>query len=54
MLDHLIQENDLWPSFKEYNLNETDLIFIKELIRGCELDSKKVRVYVSILCYVFL
>lgn len=45
MLDHLIQENDLWPSFKEYNLNETDLIFIKELIRGCELDSKKQWLY---------
>eukprot|EP00795_Rhopilema_esculentum_P001782 gene1782-16269_t len=34
MLDHLIKENDLWPSFQEFGLEEKDLIFIKEMIAG--------------------
>eukprot|EP00112_Aurelia_sp_Birch-Aquarium-sp1_P010337 Seg2212.4 transcript_id=Seg2212.4/GoldUCD/mRNA.D3Y31 product="Deoxynucleoside triphosphate triphosphohydrolase SAMHD1" protein_id=Seg2212.4/GoldUCD/D3Y31 len=36
MLDYLIADNDLWPFFEEWNLNAKDLIFIKEMIAGCE------------------
>ena len=34
MFDHMMEKNDLSPSFEEYNLLENDLIFIKELIAG--------------------
>lgn len=38
MFDHMVEVNDLLPSFKEYNLTEKDVIFIKELIAGTALD----------------
>lgn len=37
MFDHMMKENNLFPSFREYNLSEKDLIFIKELIAGTAL-----------------
>ena len=33
MLDHLINENDLWSVFKKNKLNEKDVTFIKEMIK---------------------
>ncbi|XP_015749994.1 PREDICTED: deoxynucleoside triphosphate triphosphohydrolase SAMHD1-like, partial [Acropora digitifera] len=38
MFDHMVEVNDLLPSFKKYNLTEKDVIFIKELIAGTALD----------------
>ena len=38
MFDHMVEVNDLLPSFKKYNLTEKDVIFIKELIAGTSLD----------------
>ena len=32
MLQHLLNENDLWSSFKDYGLDDVDMIFINELI----------------------
>ena len=32
MLHHLLNENNLWSSFKENGLDDVDLIFINELI----------------------
>ena len=37
MFDHMMKVNNLFPSFREYNLLEKDLIFIKELIAGTAL-----------------
>ncbi|XP_073233759.1 deoxynucleoside triphosphate triphosphohydrolase SAMHD1-like [Porites lutea] len=37
MFDHMMKVNNLLPSFREYNLSEKDLIFIKELIAGTAL-----------------
>ena len=34
MLHHLLNENNLWSSFKENGLDDVDLIFINELIYG--------------------
>lgn len=34
MLDHLIESNNLWPTFEKNDLTKTDLIFIKEMIYG--------------------
>ncbi len=34
MFDHLIKVNDLEKDFKEYGLNEKDILFIKEQIAG--------------------
>lgn len=34
MFDHLIEENGVMKYFKYWGLNETDLIFIKEMIAG--------------------
>ena len=34
MLQHLIDDNNLWPQFESSKLTPTDLIFIKELIAG--------------------
>ena len=34
MFDYLIEDNNLLEHFKAWNLNETDLIFIKEMILG--------------------
>ncbi|QQP35031.1 SAM domain and HD domain-containing protein 1, partial [Caligus rogercresseyi] len=34
ILDKLIENNGLWPFFKEQGLTEKDLIFIKEAIGG--------------------
>jgi len=34
MLDHMIKTNDLMPRLRKHGINETDLIFIKELIVG--------------------
>ncbi|XP_067052893.1 deoxynucleoside triphosphate triphosphohydrolase SAMHD1-like isoform X2 [Acropora muricata] len=38
MFDHMVEVNNLLPSFKKYNLTEKDVIFIKELIAGTALD----------------
>ena len=35
MFDFMVKENSLLKYFKEWNLNEIDLIFIKEMIVGC-------------------
>lgn len=34
MLDYLIQDNNLWPTFEKWGLTTQDIIFIKELIVG--------------------
>ena len=34
MLDHMIETNDLMPKLCKHGINETDIIFIKELIVG--------------------
>ena len=34
MFDHLIQVNDLQSSFKQYDITDTDLAFVKEQIAG--------------------
>jgi hypothetical protein len=34
MLDYLIQKNNLMPYFEQVDLDETDIIFVKELIFG--------------------
>ena len=39
MFDHMIKVNNLLPSFSKYNLEENDVIFIKELIAGTALDA---------------
>lgn len=36
LLDLLIEENNLWPDLRKYNLHEADVQFIKELILGDE------------------
>ena len=38
MFDHMVEVNDLLPTFKKYDLTEKDVIFIKELIAGTALD----------------
>ena len=35
MFDHMIEDNNLLKHFREWELNDTDLIFIKEMINGC-------------------
>ncbi len=42
MLDHLIEENDLWPLFESWGLTQTDLTFIKEIIASCQIKSEEV------------
>ena len=32
MLQHLLNENNLWSLFKDYGLDDVDMIFINELI----------------------
>ncbi|XP_067053701.1 deoxynucleoside triphosphate triphosphohydrolase SAMHD1-like isoform X1 [Acropora muricata] len=39
MFDHMVEVNDLLPTFQKYDLTEKDVIFIKELIAGTALDS---------------
>ena len=34
MFDHMVEANNLWPTFVKYNLTQQDMIFIKELIAG--------------------
>ena len=34
MLDHVIEKNHLMPHFEQAGLDQTDIIFIKELIFG--------------------
>lgn len=38
MFDHMVEVNELKPSFETYGLTENDVIFIKELIAGSPLD----------------
>ena len=38
MFEHMVEVNDLLPSFRKYDLTEKDVIFIKELIAGTALD----------------
>ena len=52
MLDYLIEDNNLWPFFEEWNLNKRDLIFIKEMIAGCKNPENQV-CCVCALLYVF-
>ena len=40
MLDYVIEENELWPEFVKYGLDETDLVFIKELIHNSGAEKK--------------
>jgi len=40
MFDYMIEKNSLMPFFKQAGLNETDIIFVKELIYG-ELNKEK-------------
>ena len=37
MFDHMMDENNLDPSFTFYKLVDKDLVFIKELIAGGDL-----------------
>lgn len=37
MFDHMVEVNGLQASFEKYNLDHSDKIFIKELIRGAPL-----------------
>ena len=39
MLDHLIKENELRSTLKEYDINDTDLTFVKEQIVGYPIDA---------------
>ena len=34
MFDHLIQVNDLQSAFDQYDITDTDLVFVKEQIAG--------------------
>ena len=34
MFDHLISVNDLQSSFNQYDITDTDLLFVKEQIAG--------------------
>jgi len=47
MFDHMMEVNNLLPTFAKYNLVGKDVTFIKELISGAVLEenSSKVRVY---------
>ena len=40
LFDHLIAVNDLKSEFLKYGLDETDIIFIKELIDGLKQNAK--------------
>ena len=39
MFDHLMEVNNLLPSFAKYNLSDGDVTFIKELIAGTALET---------------
>ena len=41
MLDHLIEENGLMEEMGKYEMNENDVVFIKELIVGPPKDVEK-------------
>ena len=39
MFDHMMEVNNLLPSFAKYNLTDRDVTFIKELIAGTVLEA---------------
>lgn len=49
MFDHMMEVNNLLPSFAEYNLADKDVTFIKELIPGAALEENSAKVCVFIL-----
>ena len=48
MFDHLIEVNNLLPTFAKYNLADKDVTFIKELISGAALEENSSKVCVCI------
>ena len=60
MFDHMMEVNNMLPTFAKYNLGGKDVTFIKELISGAVLEenSAKVCVFVFIdkqqLTYMYL
>ena len=49
MFDHMIEVNDLLPTFAKYHLADKDVTFIKELISGAALEKNSAKVCVSVL-----
>ncbi len=39
MLDYLVKENNLSKEFEEWELNDRDIKFIKELVRGIDFQT---------------
>ena len=51
MFDHMIKENKLMPFFEQADLNELDLIFIKELIFGVLEEQTNDQVSIAYIFY---
>ena len=59
MFDHLLEVNNLQPLLERYNINEGDLIFVKEQIAGpidteqCSSQKQSVskQLIVGLLCH---
>ena len=49
MFDHMMKVNNLLPTFKEYNLTDQDVTFIKELISGAVLEENSAKVCAFLL-----
>ena len=54
MLEHLLNENELRPKFKNYQLTNRDIDFIKELILGIDIEVKRYSIYTIITSLVSL
>jgi len=48
MFDHLMEANNLLPTFAKYSLADKDVTFIKELISGAALEENSSKVCVFI------
>ena len=49
MFDHMMEVNNLLPTFAKYNLADKDVTFIKELISGAALEENSAKVCAFIL-----
>ena len=49
MFDHMMEVNNLLPTFAKYNLADKDVTFIKELISGAALEENGAKVCAFIL-----
>ena len=49
MFDHMMEVNNLLQPFRQYNLTEKDVTFIKELISGAALEGNSAKVCAFIL-----